>query len=129
MFTTFRSVSIPALISFSLITGCGGGRSDNGSAGSGGQDSSPTSVTLTFYDGVPAVAAAKIGSGTYAIQSVNSNKLTLSIPSGTTNFSVAYVCGLYEDVFEASTVGWELVYGALPSPVFRAADRSSDGKR
>jgi hypothetical protein len=91
-----------ALISFVLLSGCGGG-SGAASTGGGGGVNPSKSVTLSFYEGTPSVAAAKIGSGSFTLQAVTAGKLSLSIPSGTTTFSVAYVCGLFEDVFEAST--------------------------
>ena len=87
-----------------LIAGCGG----NAGSTAGGGGGSPTAVTFSFSVGAPSAVAAKIGSGSYTAQSLNSGKLSLSIPSGTTSFAVAYVCTVrssvvFQEVFEAST--------------------------
>jgi hypothetical protein len=75
------------------LAGCGGS-SKSGSGGGGGD--SPTTVTYTFAgspNGVaPAAVATQIGTGAYTLAAVASNKLTFTIPSGETNFSVAFVC-------------------------------------
>ncbi len=70
-----------------LVAGCGGGSSGNGAG-----DGSTTTVTLNFAGGTPTVVAAKIGSGSFAAQTLSSGTISLSIPSGTTNFEVAYLC-------------------------------------
>ena len=55
----------------------------------------PTTVTFMFvFNSVPTVAA-KIGSGSFAPMALSSNTLTLSIPQGTTDFAVAYLCPAY----------------------------------
>src|SRR5215469_4779056 len=71
-----------------LIAGCGSG---SGGSSAGGGNSSPTTVSITIT-GATAVAT-KIGSGTFSAATPDSNgKLDFSIPSGTSNFAVAYVC-------------------------------------
>lgn len=90
------------------MVGCGGGSTGGGSNGGGGSSPSPTIVTFSFTEGPPTIAAAMIGSGSYALQSLTSGKLSLSIPNGTTTYAVAYLCTgpsfpAYEGVFEAST--------------------------
>ena len=92
-------------LAITVLAGCGGssGGGSNGSGSGGGGVDTPTAVTITFFDSTPSVVAAKIGSGSFASQSVSSGKLALSIPSGTTSFAVAYVCGMYEEVLEATT--------------------------
>lgn len=77
-------------LSLSLAAGCGGGSSEGGGTGGGGGN--PTTVTFTVRDATPTAVAAKIGSGAWSAQTLNSGKLMLSIPSGTTNFAVAYAC-------------------------------------
>jgi hypothetical protein len=73
-----------------IIAGCGGSSS---TISSGGGTSNPTVVTYSFAYGAPPVAvAAQIGSGQYTSQTLASGKFTLEIPSGETNFAVAYVC-------------------------------------
>lgn len=75
-----------------LIAGCGGGSGGNNTGGGGG---SSTTVTFTFvFDSAPTVAA-RIGSGSFAPVTLSSNTLTLSIPQGTTDFAVAYLCPAY----------------------------------
>jgi hypothetical protein len=85
-----------------LITGCGGS-SSSGSAGSGGSGggnggapaNQATSITFGFVGGTPTQVAVKIGSGNYTAENLTSGKLTISVPSGTTTYSVAYLCPPY----------------------------------
>jgi hypothetical protein len=109
---------ILALISIVCMSGCGGtGSSTNVSNSGASGGSAPTIVTLNFYQGTPTVVAAKIGSGSFTAQTVSSGKLTLSIPSGTTNFVVAYLCTTYEDIFEASTADGTTFTVPCPAPL------------
>jgi hypothetical protein len=87
------------------LAGCGG--SSNG--GGGGN---PTIVTYTFTDAMPTAVATQIGSGAYTQASLQSGKLSISVPDGTTNYSVAWVCPnssispnkyIQEEVYEKST--------------------------
>jgi hypothetical protein len=84
-----------------FLAGCGGG---GGSMGGGGN---PTAVSFTFAGATPTTVAAKIGSGTFTVQTLAANKLSLSLPSGTSTFAVAYACTngslpTFQEVFEAS---------------------------
>ena len=60
------------------------------------------------FAGTPAALATQIGSGSYTAATLASGKLTLSIPSGTTNFAVAYLCVISpyaeQTILEASTL-------------------------
>lgn len=85
-----------------LMAGCGasGGSTNNG----GG----PQTVSVSFSAGTPTVVAAKIGSGAFTAQSLSGGKLSLSLPSGTSDFAVAYLCTApsfpaLERIFEATT--------------------------
>jgi hypothetical protein len=83
-----------------LCVGCG---ASGGSTQGGGA----TTVTFSFSKGSPTVVAARIGSGAFTSQSLNSGKLAHSIPSGTTDFAIAYLCTptsfpTFERVFEAN---------------------------
>ncbi|MGA8090026.1 MAG: hypothetical protein WCA10_22330 [Terracidiphilus sp.] len=78
---------------FALVAGCGGSSGGSSNAGGGG-GGTPTAVTLRFTVGTPAALAARIGSGAFTAQTLSSGSLSLSIPSGTTTFSVAYACTL-----------------------------------
>jgi hypothetical protein len=49
-------------------------------------------VTYTFTGPAPAAVATQIGSGAYTQATPTSGKLTIDVPSGETNFSVAYLC-------------------------------------
>jgi hypothetical protein len=64
-------------------------------------------VTVSFA-GTPTALAAQVGSGAFTAATLTSGALTLNIPSGTTNFAVAYICpdGGYTQqiVLEASTL-------------------------
>ena len=75
----------PALM-FLLVSGCGG---SSGSSSSGG---GPAAVNITFAPATPTVVTAQIGSGAFTMQTASSSGLSLSLPSGTTTFAVAYVC-------------------------------------
>jgi hypothetical protein len=78
---------------FMCFAGCGGSSpSGNGGSNGGGGGSSSTAVTVTFQGTTPTAVAAKMGSGEFAAQTINSGVVTLSLPSGTTNFAVAFVC-------------------------------------
>ncbi len=71
------------------------------------QGGGATNITFSFSKGSPTVVAARIGPGAFTSQSLNSGKLTLSIPSGTTDFAVAYRCAAasfptFERIFEAT---------------------------
>ncbi len=91
------SVILCALVAV-WTAGCGGSSSGSGSNGGsggnggGGGNNSPTTVTYNFNGSAPTVAAVKIGTGSYAVQAATNGKLTFSVPSGTTNFSVAFLC-------------------------------------
>jgi len=67
------------------LTGCGGGSSTS---------PSPTgnTVIVTFTDGTPVAVAEQVGTGSFAAVSLQSGKLTLTLPSGTTKYAIAYVC-------------------------------------
>lgn len=127
-----RSFCVVSLLA-ACIAGCGGGSSGGGSS-SGGGGSDATTVTFAFRGTTPTAVAAKVGSAGFTSQSLNAGALTLSIPSGTSNFAVAFMCppvavmlnGVQvgqiarESVFEASTVDGtsftEACGATLPSP-------------
>jgi hypothetical protein len=65
--------------------------------------------------------ALKVGSGAFAAQSLTSGKLSVSMPSGATNFVVAYVCSapsfpIFEDIFELSTADGTSYTLPCPAP-------------
>lgn len=100
LFTTF---------SIAALAGCGGGSSNSGGSGQG---SNPTTVNYTFPDGTPTAVAVQIGTGAFATATLQSDRLSVSIPAGTTTYAVAYVCPpvagfgnvvTAENVIEAST--------------------------
>ena len=79
-----------------LVVGCGGGGSSAGGGGGGGGTgggNSSTTVTITFVGpGLPVAVAAQIGTGAFAAQTLSHGTLTLSIPTGTSNYAVADLC-------------------------------------
>lgn len=82
---------------FMLIAGCGGsGGSTGGGGGNGGGNggggNNSTTVTVAFTNGTPTAVATQVGSGPFTAATLTGETLTLSVPSGTTNFGVAYVC-------------------------------------
>ena len=102
-----------------FLAGCGSSSGGGGSTGGGGN--TPTAVTFTFSVGTPTVVAAKIGSGSFTAQSLNSGKLSLSLPNGTSNFAVAYLCTapsfpIFQDVFEANTTDGSSFILPCPAP-------------
>jgi hypothetical protein len=76
------------------LAGCGGSSGGSGGCGSncGGGGGKPTVVTYTFTGTTPTAVATKIGSGAYTQATLASGNLSISLPSGTTNYSVAWVC-------------------------------------
>ncbi len=83
----------PLVIVLVLLSGCGGsssgGSSSGGSGGGGGNNGTTVTFTIT---GSPTGVATQIGAGAFTAATLSDNKLTLSLPEGTTNFAVAYVC-------------------------------------
>jgi len=100
-----------------FLSGCG-------SSGSGGNhDGNSTTVTFTFDTAgpMPSVVATRTGSGAFTPATLSSNVLTVSVPAGTAEFAVAYLCPTYpysyyqggiqygynsQYVVEASTADW-----------------------
>jgi hypothetical protein len=70
------------------LAGCGG----SGNTGGGSTGPTSTNVVYTFQGQPPSSIAVAIGGNTYTAASLQSGKLTLSIPNGTTTYSLAYVC-------------------------------------
>jgi hypothetical protein len=83
------------LLVMASLAGCGGS-SNGGSSGGGSGGGNPTTVTFTFTGSAnsvaPVVVATQIGTGSYTLATLTSGKLTIEIPHGETNFSVAYLC-------------------------------------
>jgi hypothetical protein len=107
---SYNGARLSALgVALLLVAGCGGGSNTgsnsggsgggtggsgggNGGGNGGGSGDQPTTVTFTFISGAPTQLAVKVGSGNYTAATLTSNKLTISIPSGTTTYSIAYLC-------------------------------------
>ena len=113
MTRNYREFVVLALAT-GLVAGCGGGSSGGGTGGGGGNggggNQNPTTVTVNFVGVPPTVVAAKIGSGAFTPQTLNAGAMSLSIPSGTSNFGIAFVCPVApgsqwgnETVIEGST--------------------------
>jgi len=109
--TPFR-ISALALVLL-LLSGCGGSSGGGpGSGSGGGGGSQPTIVTVTFTGPSPTAVATQIGSAPFGAVTPAS-AVTITLPSGTTSFGVAYVCPAittvsdptqnYQYVFEATT--------------------------
>ncbi|MES2223239.1 MAG: hypothetical protein V4587_19995 [Acidobacteriota bacterium] len=117
------------------MSSAGGGT--GGSTGSGGGNDA-TTVTITFVGpSIPSLVAAEIGTGALAAKTLNDNTLTLSIPSGTNDYSVAYLCpalvngqlsSQFEYVWEASIAdGTSLTFAcAYPQSVTPTLSGSLD---
>jgi len=111
---------------FLLLAGCGGGSGGASTGPTGSGDGSPTVVTFKFTSGTPSVVAARVGSGAFTAQTLSAGALSLSIPSGTSNFAVAFVCTLTlnglaqipeQFVFEASTADGSTFTLPCPAPL------------
>jgi hypothetical protein len=98
-----------ASFSIAVLAGCGGGSTNTGGTT---QTPNPTTVNYTFTGGTPTAVAAQMGTGTFTTTTLQAGKLSVSVPSGTTNYAVAYVCPpaadfgntvTAENVIEAST--------------------------
>jgi hypothetical protein len=91
-----------------VIVGCGGSGGGSTCTGAACGTGTPTTVTVTFGGpALPTAVAERIGTGAFTAQTLSGNVLTLSVPSGTSNFAVAYLCPPngenYEYIWEAST--------------------------
>jgi hypothetical protein len=109
-----------------LLAGCGGGSGGASTGPPGAGDGSPTVVTFKFTSGTPSVIAARVGSGAFTAQTLSAGALSLSIPSGASNFAVAFVCILTlnaqaqipeQFVFEASTADGSTFTLPCPAPL------------
>lgn len=77
------------------LIGCSGGSSSGGGAGGGGG----TTITVTFTGiGNPTAVAVKIGTGFFAPATLQGNQLTFTLPNGTTNYAIAWVCPISDSV-------------------------------
>ena len=84
MSRTFRLFFCSVLLA--ALEGCGGNVSSRAPG-------SATVVTYTFNgNNRPLVVATQIGTGAYSMATLTSNKLILSVPSGETRYSVAFLC-------------------------------------
>jgi len=79
------------------LVGCGG------SGGSTNSNATGTSVTITFSGTPPSVVALQKGTDAFAAASLQGNQLNFALPSGTTKFAFAWVCGPFENMIEATT--------------------------
>jgi hypothetical protein len=95
MYVSLSRFSISVVVMVSLA-GCGGSSNSSSSGGGGnGGGGSSTTVTYTFTGTMPTAVATRIGTGAFTQASLESGKLSVSVPSGETNYSVAYVCPAY----------------------------------
>lgn len=113
-----------------LVAGCGGSSNSSG----GGSGGSPTVVTFTITGVKPTAIATKVGSGSFTSATLASGAVTLSLPSGTTNFGVAFACPPLTNIDGGTKVEWEYVFEAstldgtsLSEPCPKAATPASTG--
>jgi hypothetical protein len=124
-----RSFTRTSILGIALLLICGCGGSTGGvPVGGGSGNNNSTTVTFAITGGIPAAVATKVGSGPFTAAVPVSGKVTLSLPSGTTNFAVAFVCPTvtgtinqpyqqtYENVYEASTLDGTSFSEACPAP-------------
>jgi hypothetical protein len=76
------------------ISGCGGGSS-------GGPTPAELVISISFGGtAVPRAVAAQIGTNSWKTAALQGGTLGLTLPSGTTNYGIAYVCGTEAYNFE-----------------------------
>jgi len=85
-------MAVLCVVAITSLAGCGGSSNSNSSGRGGNGGGSPTTVTYTFTGATPTTVATQIGAGSYTAATLQSGKLTLSIPSGTTDYAVAFLC-------------------------------------
>jgi hypothetical protein len=101
---------IAILSAMAVIPGCGG------SSASVNIQPAGTQVTVSFADSAPVAVAEQVGTGAWASVALpSSGQLTITVPSGTTNFAFAYVCAPYQGIGLASTSNDEIVIEAAIS--------------
>ena len=69
------------------LTGCGGSTASSGSGGGGN-----TTITVNFTGAAPIAVAYQTGTGAFTSATLQGSALTFQLPTGTTDFSFAYVC-------------------------------------
>jgi hypothetical protein len=74
-------------VALAVVAGCGG----SPSGGTGGS-TSLTTITYSFSNPTPAAVAVKIGSGPFTAATVTGGVFSFTLPDGTNDFGVAYVC-------------------------------------
>ncbi len=107
MSQTHKQVSIKILLLLgiagaALLAGCGGSSATSlsGQGGGGGTNPQPTIITVQFPAGstLPTAVATQVGTGAWTAATLQNGQFTISVPSGTQNYSYAYACApsLYE---------------------------------
>lgn len=77
----------------SLVAGCGAGSGNTNSTGEGADGGgNSTTVTVSFPGVLPAVVAIRVGSGPLTQAALHSSSMSMTVPSGTTTYAVAYLC-------------------------------------
>lgn len=71
------------------VSSCGGASSSGLGHGAG---STGTAITASFSGAVPVAIAEQIGTGSWVTTSLQNGQLSLSVPQGTSTYSIAYVC-------------------------------------
>lgn len=81
-----------------LLAGCGGSGTNGGAVTN---NASATSVTVTFNSPLaPPTVAAQTGSAPFAAAPLQGNQLTISLPSATSKYSLAWTCTFHTMTFE-----------------------------
>lgn len=104
-------------VALSLIAGCNGlsgGGSGTGNSGNLGGGSSSTTVEFTIAGATPTAVASQVGAGSFSAAMLDSGKVTLTLPDGTTTFAVAFACPPYNvpDTSPTESITYEFVYEA-----------------
>jgi len=90
-----RWIVIPILgFCVGFLAGCSSSSGSAGNGGGGGGNAgNPTTVTFKVTGATPAAVAARIGmASSFSAATLTSGSLTLTIPTGTSTFAVAFAC-------------------------------------
>jgi hypothetical protein len=94
-----------------ILSSCGGGSTTSVNTQPPGTD-----ITVTFSGSAPLAVAEQIGTGAWTLVALPSNgRLTINVPSGTTNFAFAYACAIGQGIGLGSSSNDEIIVEAAVS--------------
>ena len=92
-----RVFSFVALLAASfLMSACGGGNSSSGSNNNNPPPATGTAISVSFGGAAPIALAEQIGTGNWTAASLQGSTLSFTVPSGTANYAIAYLCPTWQ---------------------------------